>query len=218
MIALAFPNLDQCHRETIACDYLIDALAEPDFVLKIGERAPDNLDEALRIALQLEVCTKDVERCRERPTKSVPQERRVRETGKEPAAKESTEALTKRMTELEAQIQRLQSPVAAYPVPIAMQSTPKPVIKMKEDTVSVPNGNRAERKPIECFGCGGTGHIRRECPEQGTAKAKKSDGPSARPVHTDQSRSFMTVTYKSRRIWVLLDTGSDVTLCNRQIA
>ena len=55
LIALAFPRLDPYHRETIACDYFIDALADPDFALKVRERAPANLDDALRIALPLEV-------------------------------------------------------------------------------------------------------------------------------------------------------------------
>jgi len=47
--------MDQHHRESIACDYFIDALADPGFALKVRERAPEKLDDALRIALQLEV-------------------------------------------------------------------------------------------------------------------------------------------------------------------
>jgi len=54
-VALAFPELDHRARETIACDYFIDALVDPDFALKVRERSPANLDSALRIALQLEV-------------------------------------------------------------------------------------------------------------------------------------------------------------------
>jgi len=62
LIALAFPRLDQYHREKIACDYYIDALADPDFALKVRAQAPENLDDALRIALHLEVWMKDVKR------------------------------------------------------------------------------------------------------------------------------------------------------------
>jgi len=43
----------------MACDYFIDALDEPNFALKVRERLPGDLDSALRIALQLEVWTKD---------------------------------------------------------------------------------------------------------------------------------------------------------------
>jgi len=52
-------------REVIACDYFLDALANPDFALKIRERQPEDLDSALRIALQLEVWTKDSARLHE---------------------------------------------------------------------------------------------------------------------------------------------------------
>jgi hypothetical protein len=51
-------------RETIACDYYIDAMDDADFALKIRERAPTTLDEALRIALQLEAWQQDVRRSR----------------------------------------------------------------------------------------------------------------------------------------------------------
>ena len=88
LVALAFPSLDQYHRETIACDYFVDALAEPDLALKVRERAPANLDDALRIALQLEVWTKDVERRRNEHPK--PAEKRIREAGKD-----MTDAITK---------------------------------------------------------------------------------------------------------------------------
>jgi len=64
LVALAFPELDHHARETMACDYFIDALADPNFALKVRERSPVNLDSALRIALQLEVWTKDVDRTR----------------------------------------------------------------------------------------------------------------------------------------------------------
>jgi len=62
LVALVFPELDHRARETIASDYFIDALADPDFALKVCERSPANLDSALRIALQLEVWTKNVDR------------------------------------------------------------------------------------------------------------------------------------------------------------
>ena len=62
LVALAFPHLDHKARELIGCDYFVDALDEPTFALKVRERAPQDLDSALRVALQLEVWTKDVDR------------------------------------------------------------------------------------------------------------------------------------------------------------
>jgi len=45
----------------MACDYFIDALKDPNFALKVRERFPKDLDTALRVALQLEVWSKDVD-------------------------------------------------------------------------------------------------------------------------------------------------------------
>ena len=59
-MALAHPTLHQEAREAIACDYFIDAMDDADFALKISERAPPTLDEALRVArLQLEAWMED---------------------------------------------------------------------------------------------------------------------------------------------------------------
>ena len=62
LMALAHPTLQQEAREAIACDYFIDAMDDADFALKIRERAPPTLDEALRVALQLEAWMKDARR------------------------------------------------------------------------------------------------------------------------------------------------------------
>ena len=54
----------------MACDYFIDALDDPDFALKVRERSSKDLDSALRVALQLEVWSKDVEQSsRRKPEK-----------------------------------------------------------------------------------------------------------------------------------------------------
>ena len=62
LVALANPTLPQETREAIACDYYIEAMDYPDFALTMRERAPATLDEALRVALQLEAWGKDARR------------------------------------------------------------------------------------------------------------------------------------------------------------
>ena len=63
-MALAHPLLQQEAREAIVCDYYIDAMDDPDFALKVRERAPATLDEALWVALQLQAWTKEARRNR----------------------------------------------------------------------------------------------------------------------------------------------------------
>jgi len=52
-------------REEITCDHFLDALGDPDFALKIGERQPSDLDSALQIALQLEAWAEETARHRD---------------------------------------------------------------------------------------------------------------------------------------------------------
>ena len=58
LMALAYPKLNAEAREEIACDHFTTALSDPEFALKVKERVPRSLDEALRIALRLEAWMK----------------------------------------------------------------------------------------------------------------------------------------------------------------
>ena len=54
LMVLAYPRLTAEAREEIACDHFTNAFSDPDFALKVKERAPKTSDEALNIALRLE--------------------------------------------------------------------------------------------------------------------------------------------------------------------
>ena len=75
LMALAHPTLPQDARESIACDYYIDALDDADFAMKVKERAPANLDKALLVSLQLETWQKDARRRRNDGDRSKPKVR-----------------------------------------------------------------------------------------------------------------------------------------------
>jgi len=99
LMALAHPTLQQEAREAIACDYFIDAMDDPDFALKIRERAPPTLDEALKVALRLEAWTKDAIRQRnEEPPRLKPKVRG--------AANDDTVSFNERFDRLEADFSR----------------------------------------------------------------------------------------------------------------
>jgi len=74
---------------------------DPNFALKVRECMPKNLDSATRIAPQLVVWTKDVGRVRQ----DLKKDRRTREVTKaEPKKHYLTEAVSKRIAELEKQL------------------------------------------------------------------------------------------------------------------
>jgi len=80
--ALAFLTVKHQIREVMATDYFLDALGDPDLGLKIRERNPENLNAALRIALQLEVWTKDSYRLQQAKTPRPSKNRRNKEITK----------------------------------------------------------------------------------------------------------------------------------------
>jgi len=47
LMALAHPTLRREDREAVAVDYFVDALDDPEFALKVRERAPSTHDDAL---------------------------------------------------------------------------------------------------------------------------------------------------------------------------
>ena len=54
-MALAYQKLTADAREEIACDHFTNAFGDTDLALKVKEMTPRTLDEALRIALRLEL-------------------------------------------------------------------------------------------------------------------------------------------------------------------
>ena len=60
LAVLTFPTMEYSERERISCEYFVDALNDPDLILRVGERDPKSLDEALRIAQKLELWIQEV--------------------------------------------------------------------------------------------------------------------------------------------------------------
>jgi len=88
----------------MTCDYFIDAVNDPDFALKVRERLPKDLDSALRIALQVQVWSTDVDR-----SHSAAKDRKARELARtENKQDETTELLKKEVAEIQRQLTDLQ--------------------------------------------------------------------------------------------------------------
>ena len=79
LAALAYKGVPPEMRDQVTCDSFLDALGDPELAFKVRERQPTDLDSALRIALQLEVWAKKMNRHRGLPRPERMEERQVRE-------------------------------------------------------------------------------------------------------------------------------------------
>jgi hypothetical protein len=187
LVTLGYPDLDPKAREVIAIDGFIDSLGDADLALKIRERAPPSLDEALRAGLQQEVWTKDAARAQ--PNSTVKQ-KSVRVLGDD-----LLRVLSQKVDALQKQFQ--QSARTAAP---AAQPPPEPVYhntqtaqssySSESNTVAfTPSGNNsnvyhappsspyygAQRNNHGCWFCNSTEHWFRDCPHH---RAQSSTQPS----------------------------------------
>jgi len=214
LAALAFPDLEHSAREVIACDYFIDALADADFALKVRERAPTNLDSALRTALQLEVWSKEVAR---QPTTS--QQRKVREVAK---ADDETAALKKQVADLQKQLAKLSQQMTGTAAPstegqpTAQLAGPVPMKR------NVFNKTQPTRRTLMCFNCGDPNHFARNCPypptELSSIPSAGRNNARVQPIQNRMSPTNIMVRYKKHRLSALIDTGSDITIANADFA
>ena len=159
LIALVFPNLNHKAREDIACDYFVDALADQDLALKVRERSPKDLDSALRIALQLEVWTKDINRIRTEMKEGTT--KRSREITGNESLEQTNKALRKKVAELQDRLRKATTST--------MTNAPtKPDARGNEWRNSSFNSDRPStiprRRPVECWGCGDRKHRLWACP------------------------------------------------------
>jgi len=171
LMALAHPQLPSSSRDTIAVDYFIDSLNDADFALKVRERNPASLDEALRVSLQLEAWIRDTNR--HKTEEYVTSKGKVKEaratitTGNENAAeisaiKNQVSSLGKQMSEL---CRTLETKFTANTKPVdAVTITRQTPTKIPQVNNSVSNEANLGARPRRCFHCGDPTHMKHNCP------------------------------------------------------
>ena len=125
LMALGYPELDAKAREVIAVDRFIDSLGDADLALKIRERTPTTLDEALRAGLKQEVWNKDAARLR---TDENGKPKTVRAAGDDPM-----NVVIQKIDQLQRQVDQVSrrqfqtgSPSKISRIPVAASASPGP--------------------------------------------------------------------------------------------
>jgi hypothetical protein len=236
LIALAHPDLPAQTREVMATDYFVDSLDDPELILKIRERNPASLEEALRISLQLEAWAKDA--AKQKFPQGEEGQRQRKSNG-------SATAEVYRTACLEAQVRKLQQELADLSARSSLQSQQAECMPTKTQFSSdqskgtaLRQSTRARYQPRTevtmqqtwgCWHCGDPSHFRRSCPQLpqsqtslshgvGPPPAVTSSGPKSQPpaqtrvCRSKESQVYITLKLKGEYVSCLLDSGADLTM------
>jgi len=119
LAALAYHNVSREMREEVTCDHFLDAIGDSDFVFKIRQRQPADLDSAVRIALQLEVWAKETTRHRDASKSEKGDGRKVQEISTkktDPAVEALQKEMERRSWSSSSGYQEIQTVVHIQPV------------------------------------------------------------------------------------------------------
>jgi len=149
-------------KDIMALDYFLDSLADPDLVLKIREREPSTLDDALKIALRLEAWSRASEGRDAATTRAV---RSVHSVESSPDLWTKLRHLTQQVEELATQLTKRQECHQENEQSRCanVESLRSSVDELRLSCRSVLAEHKQKKRRITCWKCGASGHIRSNC-------------------------------------------------------
>ena len=216
-MALVFSNVETKARDTIACDYFIDALDDVDLALKVRERNPKTLDEALHCAQQIEVWMKEAARKKGDKDKLV-QATRGKDKAIRGVASITNEAADRILEHVNKSLQKLEAKIDK----IASVSKPAPIPVSQAETSPIVHNSTSNRTERRCFNCDEVGHLARQCKKHNSQAAGSGNrnppasetaptSPTIRTINQDKGHVYMPVQIRKTRMQCTLDSGSDIT-------
>jgi len=215
LMVLAYPTLPRDARESIARDCFLDALDEPDLALKVRERTPADLDDALAVTMRLEAWANDVRR----QTQPRDDGHRYRNRGVSEAP--NTEQLTRHLEQMERRLERRLEMMQRDRLNIGTAPASNTGASYVEHRPSPDRWSAKDHPPglhrpapapaapwprkldnagrLVCWGCGKPGHLRRHCNQP--SPDKTAPAGTAKIAHgADKANVYLAMELNGRRV------------------
>ena len=229
LMVLAFPGPTNATTEIVGRDSFLDALGDRSFALRIRERKPATMEEALRMAVRFEAYgqAEDPDTGAESRTKPRQVRGSITDVGNEPS-----KITTSQMETLMARIEQVaqmasQNRASTSSVPSRQTNLPDREIITTPETAALKSSYRPSsnnhgqsrkdaRRSGLCFHCSKSGHIARECP----AKSVGNPGPRVNGSSGGRLSDavYLTATIGRRTESCLVDTGCQISLLPERLA
>ena len=236
LMALAYPGPSNDLLETVACDAFIDALGDQELAQKVREKEPSNLESAYKHAVRFDAYGKASNQghtCERRLG-------RVKLTKENFSKGESLDHrfqhIEQEMKEILAKIEQLNPERSEKFSASGTDFGGRYERKQKTEFVPRNPSNRNFNRPTEivCFGCGISGHIRRNCPKsiekldqdrfwrantkvQNLDVSKTEEAAQSRLVKGSRMSYVWGKLEGNKRVQCLLDSGSEMSLVPKDL-
>ncbi|CAG2193218.1 unnamed protein product [Mytilus edulis] len=219
LVNRAYPLAPTEVKETLSKDYFLDALHDSEMRIKIKQSRPQNLNQAICLAVELEAFYK----AEKRQDFVKPQMRATHadniteELSKDDKFTEMMDSFTKQLESLRMELNEFKNS--------GQRNTADPEWKRNQ----------------QCYNCGKYGHFKRECRLRkqggnGNGQYRNHENGSARPVHsrtrrqrrkqiklnvqnnsTTEAGAYIDVAIGNIKASFLVDTGATVTLISNKL-
>ncbi|CAG2219087.1 unnamed protein product [Mytilus edulis] len=219
LVNRAYPLAPTEVKETLSKDYFLDALHDSEMRIKIKQSRPQNLNQAICLAVELEAFYKaekrqDFVKPQMRATHA---DTSTQELSKDDKFTEMMDSFTKQLESLRMELNEFKNS--------GQRNTADPEWKRNQ----------------QCYNCGKYGHFKRECRLRkqggnGNGQYRNHENGSARPVHsktrrqrrkqiklnvqnnsTKEAGAYIDVAIGNIKASFLVDTGATVTLISNKL-
>ncbi|PJE78497.1 hypothetical protein CI610_02561 [invertebrate metagenome] len=221
LVNLTYPTVEVGVRETLAKQQFLESLADSDMRIRIKQARPDNLTDAIHLAVELEAYKKAEKHGNE--GRSYLRTASTESTESTHSAESEKSAMESMLSSIQQKLEKMQTDISQLQAVRKKQNRPA---QQGQDAQ-----NSTDRR---CYKCQEIGHLRRDCPQLKKESKTASTGV-ANPVRTrtrkrsckpsagigissaaQEAGLYINAEVQHTKVKLLVDTGATVTILSQE--